>query len=153
LTRRAGALDPTPGVEPISGDLGSDTALAALVQGVDVVVHCGGLVAARSAAEFHRVNAEGTARLLRAAAAAGRPRFLLISSLAAREPQLSPYAVSKRQAEEILRRQAGGLAWQALRPPVVYGPGDRATLPLFRQFDRGLVLHPSGNGRFSMLYV
>jgi nucleoside-diphosphate-sugar epimerase len=36
---------------------------------------------------------------------------------------------------------------------VVYGPGDRATLPLFRQFARGLALRPSGKGRFSMLYV
>src|SRR3546814_7549639 len=56
-------------------------------------------------------------------------------------------------AEELLRQDARGLCWQALRPPVVYGPGDRATLPLFRQFARGLVLRPSGGGRFSMLYV
>ncbi|HMA14461.1 MAG: NAD-dependent epimerase/dehydratase family protein [Bacteroidota bacterium] len=153
LTRRPEALGPrTEKVQAVVGDLGSDAALAALVQGADTVVHCAGLVAARGAAEFHRVNAEGTARLLRAAAAAGRPRFLLISSLAAREPQLSPYAASKRQAEELLRRSEG-IAWQALRPPVVYGPGDRATLPLFRQFGRGMVLRPAGRGRFSMLYV
>ena len=122
LTRRPEALGPpTERVQPVVGDLESDAALTALIQGADVVVHCAGLVAARDAAEFHRVNAEGTARLLRAAAAAGRPRFLLISSLAAREPQLSPYAASKRQAEELLRQNAGGLTWQALRPPVVYG--------------------------------
>ena len=159
LTRRPGALAPEAAPEaglvtPVVGDLDSEAALAELVAGADVVVHCAGLVAARSAAEFQRVNAEGTARLLRAAVAGGRqPRFLLISSLAAREPQLSPYAHSKRQAEEALRRDAAGLAWQVLRPPVVYGPGDRATLPLFRQFARGLVLRPAGAGRFSMLYV
>ena len=159
LTRRPEAMGPEalgPGaaqVRPVVGDLGSDAALAELVQGAEVVVHCAGLVAARSAAEFHRVNAEGTARLLRAAQAAGRPRFLLISSLAAREPQLSPYAASKRQAEELLRQTADGLVWQALRPPVVYGPGDRATLPLFRQFARGLVLRPAGSGRCSRVYV
>jgi len=154
LTRRPQALGPVAAqVRPVVGDLGSEAALAELVQGAEVVVHCAGLVAARSAAEFHRVNAEGTARLLRAAQAAGRPRFLLISSLAAREPQLSPYAASKRQAEELLRQTADGLVWQALRPPVVYGPGDRATLPLFRQFARGLVLRPGGSGRFSMVYV
>lgn len=154
LTRRPEALEPLgPQVRPVVGDLESEAALAELVQGADTVVHCAGLVAARSAAEFHRVNAEGTARLLRAAAAAGRPRFLLISSLAAREPHLSPYAASKRQAEELLRRNAEGLVWQALRPPVIYGPGDRATLPLFRQFARGLVLRPAGGGRFSMMYV
>src|SRR3546814_11698030 len=56
-------------------------------------------------------------------------------------------------SSDLLRQDARGLCWQALRPPVVYGPGDRATLPLFRQFARGLVLRPSGGGRFSMLYV
>lgn len=154
LTRRPGVLPAGGGsVTPVVGDLASDAALAELVAGADVVVHCAGLVAARSAAEFRDVNVAGTTRLLRAAAAAGRPRFLLISSLAAREPQLSPYATSKREAEAILQAEAGGLPWQALRPPVVYGPGDHATLPLFRQFARGLVLRPAGGGRFSMLFV
>ncbi len=138
----------------VQGDLENDAALAELLEGAQAVVHCAGLVAARSAAEFRRANAESTARLAAAAARTGTARrFLLISSLAAREPQLSPYAASKRQAEAALERGAAQLNWQALRPPVVYGPGDRATLPLFRQFARGMVLRPAGAGRFSMLYV
>lgn len=154
LARRPGALPEAPGLTAVPGDLESETALAELMAGADAVVHCAGLVAARSAAEFHRVNAEGTGRVLDAAAAGGgKRRFVLISSLAAREPQLSPYAASKRQAEALLQQSGGGLDWQVLRPPVVYGPGDRATLPLFRQFARGLVLRPAGQGRFSMLYV
>ncbi len=154
LARRPDALAPAKQLTVVPGGLESDAALADLLAGADAVVHCAGLVAARSAADFHRVNAEGTARLLAAAASgAATPRYVLISSLAAREPQLSPYAHSKRQAEEALRHGAAELAWQVLRPPVVYGPGDRATLPLFRQFARGLVLRPAGNGRFSMLYV
>jgi 2-alkyl-3-oxoalkanoate reductase len=154
LARRPDALAPAEGLTIVPGDLGSDAALADLLSGADAVVHCAGLVAARSTAEFHRVNAEGTGRLLAATGKASTtPRFLLISSLAAREPQLSAYAHSKRQAEEALQRDAAALDWQILRPPVIYGPGDRATLPLFRQFARGLVLRPAGAGRFSMLYV
>lgn len=154
LTRRPAALCPGEAVTPVVGDLESEAALAELVAGATAVVHCAGLVAARSAAEFQQVNAEGTARLLRAATSGVTPpRFLLISSLAAREPQLSAYAASKRRAEEILRDRMAGHSWQVLRPPVVYGPGDRATLPLFRQCARGLVLRPAGEGRFSMLYV
>ena len=171
LARRPGALaEKLPegaAVSLVPGDLESESALAELVAGSDAVVHCAGLVAARSAAEFRRANAESTARLAAAAGAqsasgsvpgsapvsGARRRFLLISSLAAREPQLSPYAASKREAEAALERGAAALDWQALRPPVVYGPGDRATLPLFRQFARGMVLRPAGAGRFSMLYV
>lgn len=152
--RRDGLAETSAAVTPILGDLESDSALTELLAGADAVIHCAGLVAARRSGDFHRINTRGTARLLDAALAGGsRPRFILMSSLAAREPQLSPYALSKRQAEDCLREAAGDLNWQALRPPVIYGPGDRATLPLFRQFAKGLVLRPAGQGRFSMLYV
>ena len=155
LTRRLDAL-PELGtaVTPILGDLANRDAIAELLSDAQAVVHCAGLVAALNAAEFHRVNTKGTEDLLRAATGGGAaPRFILVSSLAAREPQLSPYARSKRAAEDCLQRSGASLDWQVLRPPVVYGPGDRATLPLFRQFARGLVLRPAGEGRFSMLYV
>jgi nucleoside-diphosphate-sugar epimerase len=154
LARRPEALPPQAGLTVVPGSLESGEALAELVAGSTAVVHCAGAVSARNATVFHRANAQGTARLAAAATAGpGRRRFLLISSLAAREPQLSPYAASKRRAEEAVAQTASALDWQALRPPVVYGPGDRATLPLFRQFARGLVLRPAGDGRFSMLFV
>ena len=40
-----------------------------------------------------------------------------------------------------------------VRPPAVYGPGDRATLPLWAQLARGWLLAPRGARRFSLLYV
>ncbi|MEQ8355214.1 MAG: NAD(P)-dependent oxidoreductase [Kiloniellaceae bacterium] len=159
LTRRLGGPPERGAVDagtvtPVLGDLASKPALAELVTGADAVIHCAGLVAARRAGDFERVNTQGTANLLDALRAAGRSlRVIQISSLAAREPHLSPYARSKRQAEDLLKQNATDLDWQILRPPVVYGPGDRATLPLFRQFARGLALRPSGQGRFSMIYV
>lgn len=155
LTRRADGLRQVQGaVLPIVGALDSADALAELVDGADAVVHCAGLVAARRTVDFQAVNTDGTANLVRAAVATGhRPRFVLISSLAAREPTLSPYAGSKRAAEEVLRQEGADLPWQVLRPPVVYGPGDRATLDLFRQFAKGFALLPRSTGRFSMVYV
>jgi nucleoside-diphosphate-sugar epimerase len=119
------------------------------------VVHCAGAIRGSSAAEFNRVNVEGVVRLVQAAKeSCPLPRFLLISSLAAREPQLSPYAASKRGGEEALRSLAAGMMWAALRPPAVYGPGDRETLPLLRCMQRGLtpVLGRKGT-RFSLLFV
>jgi len=159
LTRRPDGLpqvesDRGGAVTAVQGDLDSPEALADLVSGAEAVIHCAGLVAARRRQDFARVNAEGTARLLDAVHAEKTvKRFILVSSLAAREPGISPYAQSKHQAETLLRRDAAGLDWQILRPPVVYGPGDRATLPLFRQFARGLAFCPAGAGRFSMLFV
>jgi nucleoside-diphosphate-sugar epimerase len=109
------------------------------------VVHCAGLVRAATAAAFDAVNEAGVAHL--AAAAAARhspPRFILMSSLAAREAGLSRYAQSKRAGERALARHGGRLAWTVLRPPAVYGPGDRATLDFFRLYQRGLAPFPGG---------
>ena len=81
-------------------------------------------------------------------------RLLLISSLAAREPHLSFYAASKHRAEELLESDGRDVAWTILRPPAVYGPGDREMLSIFRLMARGIAVTPgSPEARFSLLYV
>ncbi len=134
--------------------LEDSTALTRFVTGASGVVHCAGRVRGISAAEFEAVNSEATARLVRLARALGVSRFVLISSLAAREPRLSPYAASKRKAERYLLAEGKDLEWIVLRPPAVYGPGDREMRPLLEAMAKGIapiVGHP--RGRFSLLYV
>jgi len=78
--------------------------------------------------------------------------FLLLSSLAAREPQLSSYAASKRAAEEAIARRSG--PWLAVRAPAVYGPGDRETLAYFKMAKRGFALQPDQpQARLSLIHV
>jgi len=139
----------------VAGDLGDLDSLRRFIYQAEAVVHCAGAVRGASQADFDRVNVEGVARVVHAAASEHRaPRFLLISSLAAREPGLSAYAASKRRGEEVLAAGGGTLPWGILRPPAVYGPGDRELLPLFRWMARGIApVLGSGNGRFSLLYV
>ena len=144
------------GVVVIRGALENEAALERLVAGAAAVVHCAGAVRAPTAAAFRLVNAVGSAKLMAAtAAAATRPRFLLLSSLAAREPTLSPYAESKRLGEDEVRRGAGQtIELCIVRPPAVYGPGDRGTLPVFRQLRNGLLFVPAvAKARFSLIYV
>ncbi|HLB81378.1 MAG TPA: NAD-dependent epimerase/dehydratase family protein [Dongiaceae bacterium] len=142
-------------VEAVIGALDEPDSLARLVRGADAVVHCAGLVKARNRAEFFRVNADGVRGLATAAAAQSpRPRFILLSSLAAREPALSAYAASKRAGEAALAAHGVGLPWTVLRPPAIYGPGDRETLPFFRFVARGIapLLGPR-SARLSLLHV
>ncbi len=159
LVRRPGAEAAAAlerqGAVLVPGALEDPESLERLLEGADTVVHVAGLVKARDRDEFMAVNLEGTRRLVRAALTADpRPRFLLISSLAAREPEVSPYAASKRGGEEVLAEAGGDLEHCVLRPPGVYGPGDRVTLALFRQLWRGFLLTPAGRrGRFSLLHV
>ena len=139
----------------VEGDLEDLDSLRSLVNGVDAIVHCAGAVRGGSRVHFNLVNVGGVARLVQVAAEQHRvPRFLLISSLAAREPHLSAYAASKRQGEDVLAKGAGEMVWAALRPPAVYGPGDKELLPLFRWIGRGIApVLGSRNARFSLLYV
>jgi nucleoside-diphosphate-sugar epimerase len=116
------------GLETVMGDLADDAALVRLTRGAEAVVHCAGLIKARDRASFMAVNRDGAARL--AAAMAGG-RMVLVSSLAARAAELSDYAASKRAGEDAVRAALGERA-VVVRPPVIYGPGDRETLALFR---------------------
>lgn len=142
-----------PGTEVVHGALEDKPSLCALVRDVAVVVHCAGAVRATRASGFHVVNALGTQHLVDAVRESGdRPKLVLLSSLAAREPQVSAYAASKREAEQ--RLAASGLAHCTVRPPAVYGPGDRATLPLVRMLSMPLVVLPgSSRSRFSLIFV
>lgn len=142
------------GVATVRGSLDDTDSLRALVQGADMVVHVAGAVKAPSARAFFDVNADGTARLAAASADRGCRRFLLVSSLAAREPQLSAYGASKRAGEQALARFAAQIDTATVRPPAVYGPGNSMTLPFFRQLARRRPLIPGrADARFSLLYV
>lgn len=138
----------------VEGDLANPHALLQLVAGCDAVVHGAGAVRGSSQADFDRVNVAGTAAVLAAVSAQTRaPKLLLLSSLAAREPQLSWYAHSKRDGEKLLE-QAAGLDRVILRPPAVYGPGDQEMLPIFQWMRRGIALVPgSPQARTSLIHV
>jgi nucleoside-diphosphate-sugar epimerase len=156
LLRRWSPLPSLAGVEAeiVWGDLDDAAALRKLVEGADAVVHAAGLIKARRASDFRTVNRDGTVRL---AALAPHAKFLLLSSLAAREPGLSPYGASKQAAEEALTGRIG--PWLAVRAPAVYGPGDRETLSYFKTAERGLAPEPMGpkaagkGARLSMIHV
>jgi nucleoside-diphosphate-sugar epimerase len=142
----------------VHGSLSDSQSLAELVRGAQVVVHIGGLIRGSSPRKFLEVNAEGTRRLAETALRENRdrpPRFILISSLTARVPDVSPYARSKRAGETMLEPASGGrLAWTALRPPAVYGPGDLETLRLARLVSFGIAPHlGTQQARFSLLHV
>lgn len=143
------------GTEWIRGTLEDADALARLVAGADAVVHCAGAVRGGTPEHFERINVDGSLRLIEAARSAGRcERFLLVSSLAARHPELSWYAHSKFEAERRVRQAAGDIAVTVFRPTAVYGPGDREMRPLFEWLLRGwLFALGQGDARLSFLHV
>lgn len=137
-------------IEWVRGDLADRGALAALVDGAEAVIHVAGLTTARDAAAFEAANVAGTLAVVSAATNAGVPRFVCVSSLAAREPTLSAYGGSKERAERLVA--ASGLDWTIVRPPGVYGPWDRDYLEMFKLARRGVVPVPPP-GRSSLIHV
>lgn len=148
LTRRPQGTNPK--IKWIDGALDRPDALAALLDGADAVIHVAGATNAPDRDGFAAANVEGTLGMVEAAKVAGVKRFVFVSSLAAREPDLSNYGWSKARAEQIVG--ASGLDWTVVRPPAVYGPGDRDMLEMFKMAKRGLMLTPPA-GRFSVIEV
>jgi len=151
LVRKSPQLPSHPSLHLYSGELASPP--PSWLAGADAVVHLAGAIGGCSRADFHSVNVQGTAAVVAAVeSTAPKARFLAVSSLAAREPQLSWYAGSKRAAEDCVRQSA--LSWLIVRPPAVYGPADAALAPLWRSAARGWLPCPGAlSNRFSLLHV
>ncbi|WP_243455558.1 NAD(P)-dependent oxidoreductase [Sphingosinicella sp. BN140058] len=133
----------------VEGALDRSDSLEKLCAGADSVIHIAGAINGNEA-EFEAVNVGGTAAVIDAARKVGVRRFVHVSSLSAREPELSAYGRSKLKSERLVA--ASGLDWTIIRPPAIYGPGDRETFELFRMARMGLVGLPPG-GHFSVIHV
>lgn len=124
----------------VRGSLEDTHSLSELVAGASAVVHCAGQVRGHKEEIFTRCNVDGSLRLMQAAKESGFcQRFLFISSLAARHPELSWYANSKHVAEQRLTAMADEITLGVFRPTAVYGPGDKELKPLFDWMLRGLL--------------
>ncbi|MCK9876410.1 NAD-dependent epimerase/dehydratase family protein [Frankia sp. Ag45/Mut15] len=164
----SGAL-PVAGLDVVVGDVTDPATLPAAVEGVEVVFNAMGVPEQWLAdpGRFDQVNVAGSARLARAAAAAGVRRLVHTStidvfdappggrfdetSLASR-PKGTPYERSKQRAEQAVFAAAGELEVVVVNPATVYGLGPYGPasmeLRMFRPALRGLlpVVPPGGFG-------
>ncbi len=149
-------------------DLSTGEGLKEAVGGVATVIHLAGTTHALRGSEYMRVNARGTALLLAALrnSCAGLSRFVLVSSQAAAGPgcgtvpvtegdepcPCTPYGRSKLKAERLVGK--AGIPFTIVRPPIVYGPGDKATLGFFRLAKIGILPVTHGRDRwYSLIHV
>ena len=150
----------------VKGDLGDEAVLREGCAGVDVVYHVAGKVAARNADEYMATNRDGTANVLEAARDGGARRLVVVSSLAVAGPTepghpvdesrrpapVTNYGRSKLAAEVLV--QAMPVPWTIVRPPLVYGEWDRATLKIFQLAKRGFVpLFGDGSQELSLIHA
>ena len=144
-----------PAAEVIAGSLADSAALGRGLAGATAVVNCAGSVRGASFADFEAANVAGVRALCESVARLStQPAILHLSSLAAEAPELSHYARSKREGERVLQA-FDALCWTVIRPPAVYGPGEKEMRGALALARRGLVPVPGGDRRqrLSMLHV
>ena len=160
------------GAQWITGDVTdrASVARALAVSQAGIVFHLAGLTKALRKDDFLHVNADGVESI--AAACADRtekPVLVVVSSLAAAgacavgRPRVendvptpvSAYGCSKLAGEQAAVRYAGGVAISIVRPPMVFGPGDKNMLEMFRPIARwGIHVVPGQGERcFSLIHV
>jgi dihydroflavonol-4-reductase len=146
------------GVEVFPGDLSVFADPTTVLPPCDVVIHLAGVVAAKRMAEYRAINYGAVTDLI---ACLRRQRwtprrFLFASSLAAAGPSpphrpwteddppcpIDAYGVAKASAEEVVR--AAPFPTTSFRPPIVLGPGDAASLTLFRAARTGIGVRVAG---------
>ena len=131
------------GCRLVEGDVTDPASLPGLVAGADAVVHSAAIIGYRRrlAIPMERVNVGGTRHVLAAVRAAGGPRLVHVSSIAAIGIARTPveldeesgfgeaaalnaaYFDTKHAAEElVLAAAAGGLPACAVNPGAIYGP-------------------------------
>lgn len=158
LARATSNTSGLDGVDIAVGDMTRPETLAAPIADCDAVIHLAALLKAAWKPDFHSANAEGAANVAAACAAALRPPVLVVvSSLAAGGPverggtrteempeiPVSRYGRAKLAAERAASEHAGDVAITIVRPPMVFGEHDMATLPMFRAAARGFAVSPT----------
>ncbi|MCK4606649.1 MAG: SDR family NAD(P)-dependent oxidoreductase [candidate division Zixibacteria bacterium] len=141
-------------VEYCYGDVTEPETLDDMVAGVDYVIHNAGLIKARRKEAFFRVNQQGTEYLLQAILKCNPEvkTVVCVSSQAAVGPStagrpvteddparpITTYGRSKLAGEQAALAFADRLKVAIVRPPGVYGPGDRELLSFFRAVNNGI---------------
>ncbi|MFZ0013818.1 MAG: NAD-dependent epimerase/dehydratase family protein, partial [Acidimicrobiia bacterium] len=146
------------GATPARGDLSSVASLTDGMSGSEVVFHCAAIVGSFvDRDEAREVNVVGTRNIVAAARAAGVRRVVHLSTESVlhdgrpldgvdethpipRTGHLSAYASTKAEAEQIVLGANGDdLETMAIRPRLIWGPGDATWLPgLKEKVDRGV---------------
>jgi nucleoside-diphosphate-sugar epimerase len=146
LLTRGTRSGPRPaGAEWVRADVVSGEGLAEAMRGCDAVVHLVAIIREKGRQTFARVNAEGTANVVRAATEAQVGHLVHISAIGVEPDPRYAYLASKWEGEQAVR--GGTVPFTVLRPSLVFGPGDGFFTVLAKLIRLNPVVPVVGDGR------
>ncbi len=114
----AHALDGT-GAEIVFGDITRFETIRDAFDGVDTIYHLAAVLLSHDPAVFESVNVRGTRNMIEGGIACGASHFIYVSSISVNYPRPTPYSLSKRACEKLVRTQAK-MKWTIIRPSLAY---------------------------------
>jgi NADH dehydrogenase len=115
---------PAEGYKLFVGDTTLPSTMDAALAGVDTVLHTAFVTADRKqgpGVDYYKVNVLGTRNLVAAAQRAGVRRIIVLTGLGTKADKPGSYMQGRYEAVQAVRES--GLAWSALGPSVIFGPG------------------------------
>lgn len=143
------------GVDVRFGNIANPSDCRGLCDGVATVLHCAAIIITNDESLYTSVNAGGARNILaEAAAAGGVSNFIHVSSASVVYPKPTPYSISKRLAEDLVRKS--GLSWTIVRPTLVYGRKGGQEFDIFLDYLKRFPVLPfigSGNALKRPVFV
>lgn len=129
------------------GDVSDKASLHDAFAGVETVYHLAAIIIARDPGLFDKINVQGTRNMVECAAAAGAKHFVLVSSISVVYPQTTPYSLSKRVSESIVRTQ-NSMRYTIVRPTLAYEENGGQEFMMFMDYLKKYPIVPFiGTGR------
>jgi nucleoside-diphosphate-sugar epimerase len=130
--KNAEKLRKESGVDVRYGSVADVSACRGLCDGVSTVLHLAAIIITNDESLYTSVNAGGTRTIIAQAAAAGVGHFIHVSSASVIYPKTTPYSISKRLAEDLVRKS--NLSWTIVRPTLVYGKAGGQEFDMFLSY-------------------
>ena len=112
------------------GDVADARSLEGVLDDIETVFHLAAILLSREPEVFRRVNVEGTRNTLNAAMAASAVHFVFVSSISVTYDWPTPYSLSKRESERIVKAQTR-VPWTIVRPTLAYDVGGGEEFMMF----------------------
>lgn len=162
------------GADVVFGDITEPTSLASALTGVDVIYHTAAYIEngyRQHYGALYKINVEGTRNLVEASANANLKKFIYFSSMGAvgtrnveglvkEDVACNPdtdYGKTKYEAEQMVlgHFKKSGFPVVILRPPMVYGPGEKHNFLMLTRAvkNRKFMFIGDGSNLTSLIYV